>query len=115
MADRLYEATAVASGAAVIQVQDVPKGLLWIVQQISVSTNVFRVGATCVVKRNASFITNTALGSADSAYRAPALLLSASDTLFITWAGLTVGDQAQACLFYEEYEWSNNPTLRGVV
>jgi len=111
----MFTATADATGTAVITVQAVPAGLMWLVSQMGISTVPFRVGAACTVKRGLEFIANSGLASADTASGQPAIQLTATDVLTATFTGLTKGDEALVTLFVEEIDWQNNPTPRWVV
>lgn len=116
MADRTYTGYANASGVASIDIQEVPTGLIWILMQFSVSTPIaFRVGATCTVKKNGLFLTSTILGSGDTAYGPPFIKLHPGDNLNASWTGLTLRDEAEITLWFEEQEWSNNPSTNQIV
>lgn len=108
MTDTTLSATANASGVAVIQFQPVAAGLIWIVPQYSVETLPFRVGSTCTIRKNGRFVSSTSLGSGDTAYGPPALILNRGDILLFTWAGMTSGDECLATLFYKEQAWSED-------
>lgn len=104
-----------ASGIAQLDFVHGKSGVQWIVSQISNSTSPFRVGSTVTVKRNGRYLTSTPLASGDSASGPPAYLLNASDVLSLIFTGMTVGDQVEGTLFYDEKAWSPNPTGGGIV
>lgn len=101
--------------STIVRVESVPSGLLWIVDQIGISTNPFRVGASCTIKRGLEFIANSAIASADTAGGQPAILLTSSDVLTAEFIGMTAGDQVALTLFVEEIVWTNNPVPKWVV
>lgn len=102
MSDLSVTATADASGTAVATFQLVNSGLVWIVAQISNETTPFRVGATATIRRNGRFIAASSIGSADTAFGPPSVLLRPGEQLTLTWVGLAVGDQAIGTIFYKE-------------
>lgn len=114
--DRSYTATASAAGLATVIVNDgPPKGLIWVVAQISIETVIFRVGSTAIVRRNGRFIANSSLGSGDTAYGPPAILVNNIGALTCDWSGLTPGDQAIMTIFYQEQDNSAEPNPDFVV
>lgn len=115
MSDRSYEDFADATGTAVVSVDGPSRGLQWIIPMFSNEVNPFRVGSTFVVRRNGRFVTSTSLGSGDTAYGPPALLMNPGDTLVGTFSGLTQGDQAIFTIFYSEVAASAVPTPDVVV
>lgn len=115
MSDYTQTAIADSTGAAVVSISLNNAGLVWVVAQVSNESVPFRVGATAIIRRNGRFIAGTSIGSADTAYGPPAILLRSGDVLTVTWAGLTKGDQAIATAFYDEQPDSAKPTPNVVV
>lgn len=98
-----------ASGIASIDFSPTSPGLNWVVAQFSLETQPFRVGCVCVVRYNGRFLSSTILGSGDTAYGPPAIILYRGDILNFTWTGVQVGDECIATLFYNESQWSTSP------
>lgn len=115
MADHTETATADSTGTAVVNFETISPGLQWVISQISLETTPFRVGASCVVRRGGRYLTSTIIGSGDTAYGPPSIILLRGVLLTCTWTGLTQGDEAIATIWYEEQPWSNNPSTTQVV
>jgi hypothetical protein len=109
MTDVTLSANASAAGVATVTFIATPAGLMWVVPQVSLETVPFRVGATCTVRKNGRFLSSTALGSGDTAYGPPAIILYRGDQITFTWAGMTAGDECLATLFYSEQSWAEVP------
>ena len=109
MTDYTEETTAGSDGTGTITFSPLSPGLTWVVAQFSLETTPFRVGCVCTVRKNGRFLTSTILGSGDTAYGPPAIILNRGDTLAFKWSGLTQGDQCVATLFYNESTWTTSP------
>jgi len=111
----VYSGIANAAGTAVITINDTPSGMQRIVAQWSNETSVFRVGSTCTVRRDGRFVTGSSLGSGDTAFGPPAIVLESVTVLTFTFGGLTAGDEAIATLFGVESQWQSAPDPNIVV
>jgi hypothetical protein len=109
MTDYTQSVTVGAAGTASIDFSPTSPGLNWVVAQFSLETQPFRVGCTCIVRKNGRFLSSTILGSGDTAYGPPAIILYRGDILNFFWNGLQNGDECIATLFYNESTWSQSP------
>lgn len=114
--DRSYPVIAKADGTCQAVVNDgPPKGLVWVIAQISIETTVFRAGATAVIRRDGRFVANSSLASSDTAYGPPPIMQNHNGAVTCDWAGLTVGDQAIMTIFYDEQDNGAKPNPDFVV
>lgn len=109
MTDYTQSTTAAADGTAVVSFSPTQPGLCWVVAQWSNETIPFRAGSTCTVRKNGRFYSSTPLGSGDTAFGPPAIVLFRGNTLDFSWTGLTLGDEVIATLFYNEANWTAVP------
>jgi hypothetical protein len=93
----------------------IPAGQQWIVPMLSVEVLPFQSGITCTITSNGRLLTNTFLGSADTAYGPPPKLLNPGDLLTITWVGTSAGDACTITLYYDEQPWTTSPNANVVV
>jgi hypothetical protein len=111
----VYSNNANAAGVAVVTANDVAAGMQRVIAQWSNETAVFRVGSTCTVRRDGRFVTNSSLGSGDTAFGPPALLMSPTTVMTFTFAGLVSGDEAIVTLFGTETTFNTAPDPNVVV
>lgn len=97
--DQPYSTTVGSDGRATIKVRP-PSLVPWIVQQVSVEMAAAPVGATCVLRKNGTFITPL-IPTGDAADGTP-VDISQSDTLTIEWSGCTPGEAGTALIIYDE-------------
>jgi len=109
MTDLSESTTAGANGTAHVQFSPIAAGLMWVVPQFSIEVIPFTPGAACTIRRNGRFISSTALGSGDTAFGPPSIILNRGDVLSFDWAGMTPGSEAVATLFYSEQTWAATP------
>lgn len=99
--DQDYDAITGADGIATISISPVTNLRRWTVTQVSVEMPGATGFVTCTMRKNGQFITPL-VASGDAAAGDPPILLNASDTLTITWAGAVPGAQARALVLYTE-------------
>ena len=116
MPEVVRSAIANAAGIAVINMAEVPSGLVWVASQTSVEAYTTNVAVTATIRKNGRYITSTNQGQSSSAGGVPYIRLRAGDNYTITWVGLNQGDTAILNLLYNEMSWQQSEQINlGVV
>lgn len=105
MPDLVQSARADASGTAVITVNPVLSGIIWIVSQVSVEAITSQVAVTSIFRKNGRYITSSNQGSSSTAGGSPSISCKSGDVLTMTWQGLVLNDTAILTMLYSELTW----------
>jgi hypothetical protein len=114
MADFTFSKIAAAT-TDTLRIDGPASGLQWIIWQLSVETIPFEAGATVIVRRNGRLITSSVSGGRAAAQGPPAVKLTNSDVLDITWQGVAIGDELVCTLMVESVFWGELGTSFGLV
>lgn len=96
--DQTYPALVGPDGRAVVTVW--PGNLdRWTISQVSAIMASAPAGATCVLKKNKSFIT-LMVPTGDAAGGDPPIVVGPSDRMTIEWGNCTPGDSGEVTIFY---------------
>jgi hypothetical protein len=102
--DFIASARAGSDGTATVTVQQNLAGLVWVVSQISVTSEPLRAAANCTVRRNGQLMTTTSIVPATAGGQ-PFYRLNSGDTLTFEFTNLTANDIARATVSYSESQW----------
>jgi hypothetical protein len=112
--DLAFSKTAVAT-TDTLHIDGPASGLQWILWQFSVETIPFEPGASAVVRRNGRLLAATNIGGRTDRQGPPAIQITNSDALDITWQGVRVGDELLCTLLVETTQWGQLGTSFGLV
>lgn len=93
-------ATANAAGTATAMLPVVPIGAVWVVSQITVTTNSAAITSATITYSGQPVDTTTA-GNNDTAAGDPTLQVTQKDSLTVTWTGCNLGDICTAIFYYD--------------
>lgn len=101
-------ATADAAGNATIEVVPNKAGIQWTIGQVNAETIPFRGTASCTIRFNGRFVTNSAI-LPSSAGGQPFINLQSMDKMTVDFTGMSAGDTAVAAVFLKESLWGAIP------